>query len=71
MRHCFQMSEAPRTAEADWYGQSGLDGRHEWEIVWQFEYIGNRQGESDIAVKRDALLLAAALCARHSPTRVF
>jgi len=50
-------------AEADWYGQSRLNGWHEWEIVWQFEYVGNRQGESDIAVKRDVLFLAAAhLC---------
>ena len=63
MRHCLQVSEAPRMAEADWYGQSRLNGWHEWEIVWQFEYVGNRQGESDIAVKRDVLFLAAAhLC---------
>jgi hypothetical protein len=57
------MSEAPGIAEADWYGQSGLDGWYEREVVWQFEYTGNRQGESDIAVKRDVLFLAAAhLC---------
>jgi hypothetical protein len=53
------MSEAPRIAETDRYGQSGRNGWHEGEIVWQFEYIGNRQGESNIAVQRDVLLLAA------------
>jgi len=50
-------------AEADCYGQSGRDGWHEREIVRQFEYIGNRQGESDVAVKDDVLFLATAhLC---------
>ena len=71
MRHCFQVSQAPRTAEADWYGQRRLNGWHEREIVWQFEYVGNRQGESDIAVKRDSFSSQQRFCARHSPAGVF
>jgi hypothetical protein len=46
LRHSFQMSETPRIAEADSYGQSGLDGWHEREIVWQFEQIGNREAKA-------------------------
>ena len=47
----------------DRYGHSSRDGRHERKIVRQLEQVGNRQGESNIAVKRDILLLAAAgLC---------
>jgi hypothetical protein len=53
--------ETPRIAEADPYGQSGHDGRHERKVVRQFEQISNRQGESNIAVKCDLLFLAAAL----------
>jgi hypothetical protein len=62
-RHCFQVSEARSITEARWCRHSGRDGRHERKIVRQFDQVGNRQGESDIAVKRDVLLLAAAhLC---------
>jgi hypothetical protein len=57
------VSEARGIAAADWYRHSGCDGRHERKIVLQLEQVGNRQGESNIAVKRDILLLAAArLC---------
>jgi hypothetical protein len=61
--HCSQVSEARRIAEVDRYRHSSRDGRHERKIVRQLEQVGNRQGESNIAVKRDILLLAAArLC---------
>ena len=61
--HCSQVSEARRIAEADRYRHSSRDGRHERKIFRQLEQVGNRQGESNIAVKRDILLLAAArLC---------
>jgi hypothetical protein len=57
------VSEAHRIAEVDRYGHSSRDGRHERKIVRQLEQVGNRQGESNIAVKRDILLFAAArLC---------
>jgi hypothetical protein len=57
------VSEARRIAEVDRYGHSSRDGRHERKIVRQLEQVGNRQGESNIAVKRDIVLLAAArLC---------
>jgi hypothetical protein len=63
MRHRFQVSQTPRTAEADWYGQSGRDTGHEWKIVRHFKQISNCQNESNIAVNRNVLLLAAAhLC---------
>jgi hypothetical protein len=65
------MSEAPGITEADWHGQSGRNRRHERKIVRQFEQICNRQGESNIAVKRDVLLLAAAhLCTPLACQRV-
>ena len=61
--HCSQVSEARRIAEVDRYRHSSRDGRHERKIVRQLEQVGNRQGESNIAVKRDILHLAAArLC---------
>ena len=58
--HCSQVSEARRIAEADRFRHSSPDGRHQWKIVRQLEQVGNRQGKSNIAVKRDILLLAAA-----------
>jgi hypothetical protein len=33
-----------------------VDGRHEGKVVWQFEQIGNCQGESSIAINRNAVL---------------
>jgi hypothetical protein len=60
MRHRFQASEARRIAEARPYWHGGRDSRQERKIVRQFEQVGNRQGESNIAIKRDVLLLAAA-----------
>ena len=63
MRHCFQASEARRIAEARRYRHGGRDSRQKRKIIGQLEQVGNCQGESDIAVKRDVLLLAAAhLC---------
>jgi hypothetical protein len=63
MRHRFQVSQTPRTAEADWYGQSGRDTGQEWKIVRHFKQISNCQNESNIAVNRNVLLLAAShLC---------
>jgi hypothetical protein len=59
MRHHFQASEARRIAEASRCRHGNRDSRQEREIVRQFEQVGNRQGESDIAIKRDILLLAA------------
>ena len=50
------MSKTRRIAKACPYRYSGRDGRHERKIVRQFEQIGNRQGKSNIAIKRDVLL---------------
>ena len=68
---CSQLSEARRIAEADRYRHSSPDGGHQWKIVRQLEQVGNRQGESNIAVKRDILHLAAArLCTPLACQRV-
>jgi hypothetical protein len=58
-RHSFQVSEAFRIAQARRCGHGGRDGWFERKIVRQFEQVGNRQGERDIAIKRDVLVLAA------------
>jgi hypothetical protein len=59
MRHRFQASEARRIAEASRRRYSSRDSRQECKIVRQFKQVGNRQSESDVAIKRDVLLLAA------------
>ena len=69
--YCSQVSEACTIAEADRYKHSGCHGRHERKIVRQLEQVGNRQGESNIAIKREFCSSQQRACARQSPAKVF
>jgi hypothetical protein len=52
------VSEARRIAEADRYRHGSRDGRHERKIVRQLEQVDNCGGESNIAMKCNAVFSA-------------
>jgi hypothetical protein len=50
MCHGFQMRKACRIAQANWYGHCGPDSRQKWQVVTQFQQIGNCQGKQRLAI---------------------